>query len=104
MRAFVALLLVLALTTAALLATSSAVTPGTASASTGRAVMRGINFHRVVSGRHRVRWSHRLAHAAGYHSREMLAGDFFSHNSRNGDSFSTRIHRFARFHAVGETL
>jgi uncharacterized protein YkwD len=69
-----------------------------------RAVVRAINSHRRAHGLRRVRPSGRLASAASYHTGDMLAWDYFSHTSRDGTPFATRIRRFARFRAVGETL
>jgi uncharacterized protein YkwD len=103
MRAFVALCLAIASLLVALLAATSVTATAGASARE-RSVVRAINFHRRITGVPRVRGAAGLARAAGYHSREMLAADFFSHNSRDGSSFATRIRRFARFNAVGEVI
>jgi len=69
-----------------------------------RAVVRAINRHRARAGLRRVRAARPLARAADFHSREMLAGNYFAHTSLNGGSFSTRIHRYTGARAVGETL
>jgi uncharacterized protein YkwD len=69
-----------------------------------RAVVRGINHHRAAAGLRPMRMSAPLAHAADFHTREMLMGNYFAHSSRNGGSFASRIHRFVRARAVGETL
>lgn len=69
-----------------------------------RGVVRAINRQRERAGLRRVRASLPLARAADLHSREMLAGNYFAHSSRNGASFAARIHRFTRVRAVGETL
>jgi len=69
-----------------------------------RAMVRAINHQRVRHGLARVHSSGRLARAADFHSREMLAGDFFDHDSRDGTPFHRRVRRFANHRAVGETL
>lgn len=69
-----------------------------------RAIIRAINRQRVAAGLRTVRASQRLARAADYHSREMLAGNYFAHPSRNGSPFDQRIRRFQNSRAVGETL
>jgi serralysin len=69
-----------------------------------RKVVRLINHRRARAGLRAVRLSVPLARAADFHTREMLAGDYFAHPSRNGGSFSTRIHRFTGARRVGETL
>jgi uncharacterized protein YkwD len=69
-----------------------------------RAVVRGINHHRAAAGLRPMRMSAPLARAADFHTREMLVGNYFAHSSRNGGSFASRIHRFVRARAVGETL
>jgi len=103
MRAFVALCLAVASLLAALFA-ATAVTATAGASARERAVVRAINFQRSVNGVRHVRRAGGLARAAGHHSREMLAWDFFSHNSLDGTAFSTRIRRFARFRSVGETI
>jgi uncharacterized protein YkwD len=69
-----------------------------------KAMVRGINAQRAHYGLAPVRVSHRLNHAADYHSWEMLDGNYFAHNSRNGGAFDARIHRYAHPQALGETL
>jgi uncharacterized protein YkwD len=69
-----------------------------------RAVVRGINHHRAAAGLHPMRMSAPLARAADFHTREMLVGNYFAHSSRNGGSFASRLHRFVRARAIGETL
>lgn len=71
---------------------------------TERAIVRAINHQRARYGLRRVRPSHGLARAADFHSREMLAGDYFAHASRDGGSFDRRVRRFAAHRALGETL
>lgn len=69
-----------------------------------RGIVRAINQRRARAGLRAVRASRPLAHAADFHTREMLAGNYFAHSSRNGGSFSTRIHRFTGGQRLGETL
>jgi uncharacterized protein YkwD len=69
-----------------------------------RAIVRGINGQRSHYGLGAVRISARLSRAADYHSWEMLDANYFDHPSRNGESFSSRVRRFANHRAVGETL
>jgi uncharacterized protein YkwD len=69
-----------------------------------RAIVRSIDHRRAHHGLGPVRGSRSLARAADFHTREMLHGNYFAHPSRNGGSFATRIHRFTRARAVGETL
>jgi uncharacterized protein YkwD len=69
-----------------------------------RAMVRGINHQRARYGLAAVRVSSRLAHAADYHSWEMLEADYFSHSSHNGESFDRRVRRFANHRTLGETL
>ena len=68
------------------------------------AIVRAIDRHRARAGLRAMRPSASLARAADHHSREMLAGDYFAHSSRNGGSFATRIRRYTRARTVGETL
>jgi uncharacterized protein YkwD len=69
-----------------------------------RAVVRSINRQRAHHGLRGLHGNAGLARAANFHSWEMLAGDFFAHNSRDGGSFDARIRRFAPHRAVGETI
>jgi uncharacterized protein YkwD len=69
-----------------------------------RSLIRHINAQRRAGGLPKVRAAAGLNRAADFHSREMLAGDYFAHPSRNGGAFDRRIHRFTRGRAVGETL
>jgi uncharacterized protein YkwD len=69
-----------------------------------RAMVRGINQQRARHGLASVRISSRLAHAADYHSWEMLDANYFDHSSRNGESFDRRVRRYANHRALGETL
>ncbi|MEA2292169.1 MAG: hypothetical protein QOF17_1189 [Solirubrobacteraceae bacterium] len=69
-----------------------------------RSLIRAINGQRRANGLRKVRAAAGLSRAADFHSKEMLAGDYFAHPSRNGGAFDRRIRRFARGRAVGETL
>lgn len=69
-----------------------------------RAVVRAIVRQRARAGLARVHRSRRLARAADYHSREMLAADYFAHTSRNGGPMERRLRRFSHSHRLGETL
>lgn len=68
-----------------------------------------INAVRARRGLARLRLSHPLHAAATFHSYEMARGGFFSHDSADGASVSTRLARFYRAIGyrqwqVGETL
>jgi uncharacterized protein YkwD len=69
-----------------------------------RAVVRSINRHRASAGLRRMHRYRALGRAADVHSREMLAANYFAHESRNGGSFAARVHRFTRVRRVGETI
>ncbi len=69
-----------------------------------RAIVHAINRQRSKRGLAKLRSSDRLARAADYHSWEMLDANYFAHSSRDGGSFDSRVRRFARHRAVGETL
>lgn len=71
---------------------------------TERAIVRAVNHQRARHGLRPVRPSRGLARAADFHSREMLAGDYFAHVSRDGGSFDRRVRRFASHRTLGETL
>jgi uncharacterized protein YkwD len=94
----------------AALLTGAVLAPAAAHAATPRmdgmerAVVRAINHHRAAAGLRHMRPVRRLARAADFHTREMLAGNYFAHSSIDGGSFSSRIHRFTRARRVGETL
>lgn len=87
-----------------LVTASSAGAAGPGFGRTERAIVRSIDRHRADYGLRSLRPSRALARAADFHSREMLAANYFAHSSRNGASFATRIHRFTRARRVGETL
>ena len=70
-----------------------------------RRVMRAINRIRVGHGLRRLKSDRALSRAAHHHTTDMLRADFFSHNSSNGASFSSRVHRFSpRPARLGENL
>jgi uncharacterized protein YkwD len=69
-----------------------------------RAMARSVNHARARRGLHGLRSNRPLARAADYHSWEMLAGGYFAHVSRDGESFSSRVRHFARYRRVGEAL
>lgn len=87
-----------------LVAVSPAAAAGPRLGRTERAIVRSIDRHRADHGLRALRASSALARAADFHSREMLAADYFAHSSRNGGSFATRIQRFVRARQIGETL
>ena len=73
------------------------------------ALLDQVNALRTGRGLTRLRLSPALTAAANAHSREMARVGYFSHNSANGSSFSSRIGQFYSlrgFHSwtVGENL
>ena len=81
--------------------------PATAGARLGhaeRAMIRLVNDIRSQNGRVRLRPNRALSRAAESHSRDMLANDFFHHNSSDGTPFGTRVGRYAKARLLGETL
>lgn len=87
------------------------ITPSAAQAAGGakmnsyeRAVVRAISHQRTARGIGGIRGDRALARAANYHTVQMLRSNFFSHSSRNGTPFHSRVRRFAHRRAVGETL
>ena len=69
-----------------------------------RAIVHSINSQRAYHGLRGLRGNAGLARAADFHSWEMLAGNYFAHESRDGGSFDQRVRRFAPHRALGETL
>jgi uncharacterized protein YkwD len=69
-----------------------------------KAMIRGINHERARYGLGPVSASRRLNRAADFHSWEMLDGNYFAHDSRDGAPFDARIRRYAHPQALGETL
>jgi len=73
------------------------------------ALLGQVNTLRAANGLGRLRLSTSLSAAAGRHSTEMARRGYFSHDSANGASFSSRIEQFYSprgFHSwtVGENL
>ena len=73
------------------------------------ALLGQVNTLRAANGLGRLRLSTSLSAAAGRHSTEMARRGYFSHDSANGQSFSTRIaHAYSprgyRSWSVGENL
>ena len=73
------------------------------------AVLCVLNQERTARGLGRLRHDRRLGKAALRHSREMVSGHYFAHDSRSGASFADRIQRTGwtrgrRCWAVGENL
>ena len=73
------------------------------------ALLGQVNALRAANGLGRLRLSTALSAAAGRHSTEMARRGYFSHDSANGASFSSRIEQFyppRGFHSwtVGENL
>jgi len=71
-------------------------------------LLQQINAVRRANGLSPLARSIPLTRAAAYHSHSMASFGFFTHESRNGASFSTRVQRFyppgARGWFVGENL
>ena len=68
-----------------------------------------MNAERARRGMARLKLSTSLGTAAGRHARDMAVHNYFSHNSRSGASFVTRIRRAgylrsARRWSVGENI
>jgi uncharacterized protein YkwD len=116
-RTIVVLLVALALPAGALAASSAGATATaerTATSSVTRApsleelVLREINALRLRRGLGGLASSAALSRSAAAHSRAMATYGFFSHESRNGSSFSERIKRFyaprSKAWTVGENL
>jgi uncharacterized protein YkwD len=73
------------------------------------ALLGQVNALRTAHGLTRLRLSPELVAAAGRHSKEMAQRGYFSHDSANGSSFSSRIGRFYPYRgfrswSVGENL
>ena len=63
------------------------------------------NEHRRAAGCGNLTWNPALAQAAQGHATDMAANNYFSHTSRNGASFATRIRRAGyRYRMVAENL
>lgn len=71
---------------------------------TERLIVDAINQQRSSHGLAAVGGSRGLSRAANFHSSQMLAHNFFAHESRDGSPFDNRVRRFTRHRALGETL
>ena len=69
-----------------------------------RAIVRAINRQRARHGLAAVKSNRRLARAADLHSSDMLDGDYFAHESRDGSPFHVRVRRYVSYRALGENL
>lgn len=83
---------------------ATAVAAGARLDSTERKVIRLVNQIRARRGLRRLKVSPALATAAGVHSGDMVARDFFSHVSSDGTSMATRVHSYTGARWVGENL
>jgi uncharacterized protein YkwD len=87
----------------------AAAAPAAGASSVHAEVVELLNAARAAHGAAPLRPDRRLALAARRHSRDMVAHQYFSHESRTGEPFSARIARTgwmrSRAHwSVGETL
>jgi uncharacterized protein YkwD len=71
---------------------------------TERAVVARINSVRAEHGLARVHAAPGLNRAADVHSADMLAHDFFAHESSDGTPFDQRIRRYHEATMLGENL
>jgi len=62
-------------------------------------ILNRLNTTRVAHGLRPLSLSHDLQRAAAVHSRSMLDGGFFEHNSPDGSPFVARLKRF--YHVAG---
>ncbi|MDX6668637.1 MAG: hypothetical protein QOK04_2017 [Solirubrobacteraceae bacterium] len=69
-----------------------------------RAVIAKINRERAASGLRRLRADDRLGRAADAHSADMLARNYFDHDTLGGSSWSARVGRYVRARALGEVI
>ena len=63
-----------------------------------------VNAERVAAGARPLEAWPRLSAAADYHTREMIRGDYFAHNSLNGWTFAQRLRRLAGARTAGEVM
>jgi uncharacterized protein YkwD len=75
-----------------------------ASSSVGRQVLRGINAQRHAHGLPPLRLASALGRVAGSHSRFMARVGRLQHESADGTSATTRIHRAMRVRYAGEAI
>ena len=69
-----------------------------------RAVVKKVNSIRAQHGLRKLRRSHGLARAADVKAREVQSTTVLSHSSPDGTPMQTRVRRYVRAKAVGETL
>jgi uncharacterized protein YkwD len=69
-----------------------------------RKIIRKFNRIRAAHGLTRLHGNRALSRSADYHSRDMLAANFFAHPSSNGDSMSKRVSEFLPARWQGEVL
>lgn len=69
-----------------------------------RKVVKKLNRIRGRAGLPALRLNRALTRSADFHSRDMLAADFFAHPSSNGDSMATRVRSYKRAKRLGEIL
>jgi uncharacterized protein YkwD len=67
-------------------------------------VIHEVNAIRSHYGLRRMREASSLDESAAFHSWEMMAGNYFGHQSMNGTSFGSRMTHFVRARRVGETI
>ena len=67
-------------------------------------MIRMLNTIRSQHGLRQLRPSRALNLAAEAHSSDMLARDFFAHDSSDGTPLDRRLRRYANARTVGETL
>ena len=69
-----------------------------------RAVIHRLNAIRHAHGLRGLRASRRLARAADRHSAEMMRHHYLGHASADGGSWDSRLRRYVRARALGETV
>ena len=69
-----------------------------------RTIIRIVNAVRSQHGLRQLRASRALNRAAEHHSSDMLARDFFAHESSDGTPLDRRIRSYANARTVGEVL
>jgi uncharacterized protein YkwD len=84
-------------------------TPAQLGSKASRVTLCLLNRERAAHGVRALRADGKLARAARGHARDMVAQRYFSHDSRNGASFSTRIKRSGwtrarRSYTMGENI
>ncbi|HEX6021111.1 MAG TPA: CAP domain-containing protein [Solirubrobacter sp.] len=84
-------------------------TPAQLGSKAGQVTLCLLNRERAARGLRPLRANAKLARAARAHARDMVARHYFSHTSRSGASFATRIKRTGwtrsrRSYTVGENI